>query len=626
MAPSQQKGKLALGEKLEQLFGLDLRSLAAFRIGVALIIIADLIIRFGDIQSLYSDAGVLPLAARREIVNPLYWSLHAISGLPVVQAILFVLAMLIALAFLVGYRTRLAAIASWALLISLQNRNPFLLFAGDDMLRALMFWAMFLPLGAAYSIDSALNTSTKPLPKRILTGATIALTLQVFYVYIFSAAYKTTSTVWWPDLTAVYYALSFDQYAAPLGKFLLNFPPLLTISTLFTLILEWIGPLLILVPFRTVFFRTATVITFILLHVGFGLTLQIGLFPALGIFTWLVFIPSEVWDGIYQRIYTPQRSGLRIYYDADCGFCKKVVHLIRTFLILPKTPLLMAQEDESIYADMREKNSWVVVDWQQNRHYKWEGIAYVVSLSPILWFLAPVLRLPPLMAVGNKFYEKIATNRRIAGNFTKPLKWRPLEVNNSQILNIVTLLLLAYVTVWNFRNFVELTSQRGTLKSKAILSTQRVLKSKTFNSIDWISRVLRIDQSWSIFAPAPPVDDGWYVIPGKLKDGKQVDVLQNSDKVNWEKPSISARDALYRNMQWRGYFINLNRAIGKKLFPYYAKYICRDWNARHQGDKQLKSFEIYLMDEETVPPGQTQTVKKERKWPKSKGSQSCEKL
>ena len=71
MATSEQKSKQSIGEKLEQLFGLDLRSLAAFRIGVALIIIADLIIRFGDIQSLYSDAGVLPLAARREIVNPL---------------------------------------------------------------------------------------------------------------------------------------------------------------------------------------------------------------------------------------------------------------------------------------------------------------------------------------------------------------------------------------------------------------------------------------------------------------------------------------------------------------------------------------------------------------------------
>lgn len=610
MTSSELKPKFALASKLEELFGFDLRSLAAFRIGVALIVLADLIIRSRDLEIFYSDSGVLPRTALDQIAHPLYWSFYALSGLPLVQGILFFLAGLIALALLVGYRTRLAAIATWALVISLHNRNPLLLFAGDDMLRALLFWAMFLPLGASYSIDSALNSSKQPLPKRILSGATVALTLQVFYVYIFSAGFKTTSDIWWPNLTAVYYALSFDQYAAPLGQFLLNFPPLLTISTFATLVLEWIGPLFILVPIYTTVFRTATVITFILLHVGFGLTLHIGLFPALGIFTWLVFIPTDIWDAIYKRIYTPQRAGLTIYYDADCGFCKKVVHLIRTFLILPKTPLLMAQDDPSICADMQEKNSWVVVDWEGNRHFKWEAIAYVCSLSPIFWPLAPILRWGPFMSVGTKVYETIATNRKFAGNFTKPLKFRPLEVQPSRTLNIVTLLLLAYVTLWNFRSLVDLTSQRGTLKSKPLLASQRILKSKAFNSVDWISRLLRLDQSWSIFAPAPPRDDGWYVIPAKLKDGTEVDLLKDGQPVSWEKPSISTRNAIYRNMQWRTYFINLNRNIGKALYPYYAKYLCRNWNARHKGDRQLDSFEIYFMNERTVPPGETQTVKK----------------
>lgn len=602
------KGKW--GSKLEELFGFDLRSLAAFRIGLALILMADLIIRSHDIKALYSDEGVLPSAVLKDITNPLHWSIHAISGEPFVQTILFLMAFLMALGLLVGYRTRLATIASWALLISLHNRNPLLQFAGDDMLRALMFWAMFLPLGACYSIESALNSSPDPLPKRVLSGATFALSLQVYYVYVFSAGYKTTSPIWWPDLSAVYYALSFDQYAAPLGQFLLNFKPLLPLSTFFTLVLEWIGPLFLFVPVATTFFRTATIITFILLHVGFGLTLHIGLFPALGIFTWLVFIPSDIWDGLYQRIYTPERAGLRINYDRDCGFCKKVVYLLRTILILPKTPLLQCQDNPSILADMEEKNSWVIVDWQENRYFKWEGIAYVVSLSPLFGFLAPILRLPPLMAVGTKVYETIASNRRMAGNFTKPFKYRPIEIHSFKLMNVVTLLLLAYITVWNFKNLVELTTSRGTVTSGILKSSERIFKSKTLNSIDWVSRILRVDQSWSIFAPAPPRDDGWYVVVGKLKDGSEVDILRNGAAVNWDKPSIQVRNTIYPNMQWRTYFINLNRAIGKKIIPYYGEYLCRDWNEQHPGAKEVESFEIYFMSERTVPPGGTQNVEK----------------
>ncbi|MBE9125805.1 MULTISPECIES: DCC1-like thiol-disulfide oxidoreductase family protein [unclassified Coleofasciculus] len=609
MNASKQKPKTKLATKLKELFGFDLRSLAAFRIGIALILIADLIIRSSDINTLYSDTGVLPRTALNDIIKPWYWSVYSLSGQPLVQTLVFLLAGLIAVALLVGYRTRLAAIASWAMLISLHNRNPAVLFAGDDMLRALMFWAMFLPLGACYSIDSALNTSTKPLPKRILSGATFALTLQICYVYIFSAAFKTTSPTWWPDGSAVYYALSFDQYAVPLGQFLLNFPPLLTAFTFATLVLEWLGPLFLFVPFRTTFFRCATIVTFILLHLGFGLTLHIGLFAALGMFTWLVFIPTEVWDGLAKRVRTPQRAGLAIYYDADCGFCKKVVYLIRTFLILPKTPLLMAQEQEdaSIYADMQEKNSWVVVDWQGNRRFKWEAIAYVVSLSPMFGFLASVLRWKPFMSVGTKFYETIASNRRAAGTFTKPLKFRPLEVHSSGLLNAVTLLLLVYTTVWN----VRILSERALSKESFAYKT---LHRRTFNSIDWISRLTRLDQSWSIFAPGPPRDDGWYVMSGRLEDGTEVNLLDEGKPVNWNKPTIRRRNVTYRNMQWRTYFINLNRGLGQKLIPSYGQYLCRDWNARHPESKQLKSLEIYFMSERTVPPGETQDVEKTNPW------------
>jgi uncharacterized membrane protein YphA (DoxX/SURF4 family) len=575
MVANGQTLKTALTKTLDDVFGLDLRSLAAFRIGIALVILADLFNRFGDRVAHYTDAGVVPRALLADIAQPGHWSFHALNGSPLLQVVLFGIATLMAIALLVGYRTRFATIASWALLISLHNRNPTLIFAADDVLRALMFWAMFLPLGACYSIDSALNSSPRKLPERVLSGATVALIFQQCFIYIFSAAFKTRSPIW-GDGSAVYYSLSFDQYVTPLGHFLLNFQPLLAFFTHVTLVLEWLGPLLLLIPFRTSFFRLCAVITFISLHLGFGLTLNLGIFPFLSTFSWLAFLPSSFWNNWRKRLQTPEREGLQIYYDADCGFCKKVVYLIRTFLILPGTPLLTAQDYPDIYADMQTYNSWVIVDWQGNRRFKFDGIIYVVSLSPVFRLLVSLLAWQVVSTAGTKFYEAIASNRKVAGNFTKPFPFRPLEVKPSLPLNALTLLLLLYTVAWNVSSYAP-----------------DLFKRRIWERTEIAGRVTRLDQSWSIFAPAPPRDDGWYVVPARLKDGSEIDILWNRP-VSWEKPTLGDRAALYRNMQWRTYFINLNRAMGKKLYPFYAAYLCRTWNAQHSGGQHSIALKFTL--------------------------------
>ena len=606
----EEKSQSFWASKFSQVFGLDLRSLAAFRVGLALVILVDLFTRLGDLTAHYTDSGVLPRAALEGgILKPWYWSIHLISGQPVVQFLIFLTAIFVTLCLLVGYRTRLATIACWALIVSMHNRNLALIFAADDVLRAILFWAMFLPLGSAYSIDSAFNNSPKPLPKKVVSGATVALLAQQCFIYIFSAAFKTQSPTWFPDYTAVYYALSFDQYVTHIGRFLLNFPPLLTISTAITLVLEWIGPLFLLVPNNLI--RLLTVLTFIGLHAGFGLTLNIGIFPFLSIATWLAFLPSSFWDKWERKLATQERRGLRIYYDADCGFCKKVVYILRTLLILPGTPLLLAQDDPSIYEDMERINSWVVVDAEGNRYYKFGAIAYVVSLSPLFFPLAKILRWQPIMAVGNKFYETIANNRRKAGFFTKPFQFRPLKVRPSLLLNITTAILLLLTFFWNLRSFANHFAFLDN-KSKPFAVLRRITNSRTLQVVNPVSRVTRLDQSWSIFAPAPPRDDGWHVMPGKLENGKEVDLFQQKDSVTWEKPTLNKRNALYKNMQWRTYFINLNRHIGKKLYPYYGKYVCQSWNKQNQGEKKLKSFEVYFVEERTVEPGEDQELKRNK--------------
>lgn len=593
---------------LERCYGLDLRSLALLRIGLALIILADLFTRMGDLVAHYTDAGVLP----RQVVNQLlpdgYWSIHLVSGQAWAQGLIFWVAVTLALALLVGYKTRLATIASWAMMISLHNRNPALIFAADDVLRAVMFWAMFLPLGARYSIDSALNIASQNLPKRFFGTATLAFMVQQCFIYMFSAFFKTTSSIWWPEGSAVYYSLSFDQYVTSLGAWFLHLGALLPILTFSTLLLEWIGPLFLWVPVRNDLFRNIAIVTFILLHLGFGLTLNLGIFPALSIVTWLAFIPTSTWEHWSKRCYGREQQGLVINYDADCGFCKKVVHLIRTLLLLPNTPLRTTQSDPDIFAAMERHNSWVVVDWQGKYHYKFEAIAYICSLSPIFWVITPVLRWSTIMTVGNRFYEAIANNRRRAGLFTRPLKYNSFSVRTSWFSNSLAIILLIFISIWNFRS---ITNHHAFVDSShpAIRTIRRLTNSRTVNRLRSPIKAARLDQSWSIFSPAPPRDDGWYVVIGMLEDGSIVNLLQPNQSISTAKPTLAQRQAIYKNLQWRTYYINLNRALGEKLYPYYGEYICRNWNRKNSRGKRLKSFEVSFTNESTAPPGQVQTVK-----------------
>ncbi|MFN9317558.1 MAG: hypothetical protein ACK58Y_13505, partial [Microcystis sp.] len=272
-------------QRLAEIFGFDLRSLALFRIALALVVLVDLSVRFSQVTAHYSELGVLPLESLSKVsASPFYWSIFALSDSVLVQSILFIVAIAIALLLLIGYHTRLATIATWALIVSLHHRNPLLLFAADDVIRAVLFWAMFLPLGACYSVESALNTNPNPLPKRVVSAATVAFMIQVCYIYMWSVVFKLKSETWWPDGTAVYYSLSYDQYATALGSFLLTLPQqFLKFLTISALGFEWFGPLLMFVPFRNSLFKIIAVVSFIFLHTVFALILHLGVFPFLSV-------------------------------------------------------------------------------------------------------------------------------------------------------------------------------------------------------------------------------------------------------------------------------------------------------------------------------------------------------
>ncbi len=286
--------------KVRALFGIDTRALAVFRVAMAGMILVDLIGRSRYLTAHYSDDGIIPRSVALGESAIQNYSLYTLNGSVGWAAFLFIVTGVFAVLLALGYRTRLMTLACWALLMSLQKRNPFIMNSGDQLMCLLMFWSLFLPLGARASVDRHRASASYQPPRTICTVASFAILMQLIAVYVFTAILKD-HPFWHTDGTAVYYALSLDQLTTRFGRWLLNYPDLLHWMSIGTYYFERYGPLLPFVPIGTKYFRTVAVFLFIGFHAGLAMAMQLALFSYLCIFAWLLFLPSEFWDAIEPR-------------------------------------------------------------------------------------------------------------------------------------------------------------------------------------------------------------------------------------------------------------------------------------------------------------------------------------
>lgn len=288
--------------RVSRYYALDLRALSLLRIGIALIVIADLIIRASDLKAHYTDEGIW----QTKFIYTFgwkqgFWSFHALSGSTSFELMLFALHGLFALSLLLGYKTKWSTVLVWLFTVSLHNRNVFILQAGDDVLRLILFWGIFLPWNACYSIDTKRNqVNTKQN-----TIANLAYLLLLASVYFFTAILKT-SPEWRSEGTAVYYALSLEQLRLPVGDWLYQFPNVLKILTHLVFYIELLLPFLILFPSKKGYLRLTAFLLILVLHIGIGFTLYVGLFFVISMVSALGLLPKFVLDKVEKFLLKPK--------------------------------------------------------------------------------------------------------------------------------------------------------------------------------------------------------------------------------------------------------------------------------------------------------------------------------
>lgn len=292
-----------MGSWARRLAAIDLRSLAALRIGLGALLLVDLGYRSLDLRAHYTDAGVLPRSALQllKLSPENAWSLHTLGGSALWEWPLFGVAWAAAFAFLLGYRTRLAGLLSWVLLLSIQHRNPLILIGADLLLRILLFWALLLPVGARWSLDRRAGRVAQDGRECTASLASAGLLLQVAVVYLFSVYFKLLQPEW-RDLSALERTLQVEGVATGLGRSLLAAPELLVGLTALTLALEGLAVLLLFCPWRTSQVRTLLALAMAAFHLlGIGATLRLGLISWTMALAWVPFLGGSFWDRLGRR-------------------------------------------------------------------------------------------------------------------------------------------------------------------------------------------------------------------------------------------------------------------------------------------------------------------------------------
>lgn len=297
------------------------------RIGISIVLIIDLLIRSLSIKAFFTDEGVLPISILKQYHwNEFYFSFHTIQGDLWWQILLFILNGVAVILLLIGYRTRLLTFICWTFLVSLQNRNPFILQGGDDLLRLTLLFGVFLPWGERYVIQQPVRSSNT-----YLSLSSIGYMLLVSSVYFFSALLKT-SPEWHSEGTAIYYALSLDQIRLPIGTLIYPYPTCLKILTFTVYYIELIAPLLFVFPFPKKI-KLIGIILIALLHIGISVSIYVGLFFLIGLVTLTGLMPGFIMDWFEQKMKINLPTNKEIQNIHSTHFILDLFHIFKNTFI-----------------------------------------------------------------------------------------------------------------------------------------------------------------------------------------------------------------------------------------------------------------------------------------------------
>lgn len=570
---------------MSSLFKLDLRSLSLVRVLLGALAFWDISSRMSQVEMFYSDKGILPRwVLLQQFDIPWRTGLLHLNGDANWAYLISFVGLLSSLFFIFGFRTRLANFLTWLVLMSFHARFPEVNHGGDNLLRLMYFISFFLPMNAYASVDLALfqDKNNVSIDRKghheYFSVFTVSWVMLILSMYWFTFYYKWTPT-WFKDYDSVYYALSLDMFTTKFGDMLLPFHGLMKFMSFYAFWLEGIGPFLLLVLWKRDFFRGCAVLLFWGLHLGIWATMVLGNFPPGCMILWCALIPSFWWNHLAKWMANFQPEKARLYYDVDCGFCRKFCMILNEILFLKNIEILPSNANLEIHQIVKSEKTWVLVEGQK-KSKRFEVLEKLLSHSSFFifrWFA----KLNFSKWGGDLCYKIISRARYFFGVGLNQISFSPIKLEISYASKIFGIVFIVISFLWNLEG------------------AKVIPELKLRSPFDEIAFTFQWNQQWNMFAPKPMRNDGWYIVDSVLEDGvTRWDILNNRAYTEERPKELSD---MYPTHQIRKFLVNLYAERNSTYILWYGRYLCRQWNNR-QDRPRVKNFQLIFMRELTNAP------------------------
>lgn len=409
------------------------------RIAFGCMILYFYVMHFSQRHFLFSDYGVTQYSTFF-YENTL--SLYNFSSSLIYFDVVYILGIIVALGFTLGYKGRLVSILNFIFFSSLYIRFFYIGDGGDNLMYLALFFLMFANTSRYFSIDNYLKDATNPFYKNefqkklsnILQNFVIIFcTAQICVIYLTSGFYQVMGDSW-NNGTAIYYISQVKSISMPfLEEMARKYIYLSVIISYASVLVKLAFPLLILNR-RTKLFAVISVCLF---HVGIAVGMGLYSFSiAMIAMELLIFTDQEYklfWNkisNVFKKILLTfktksnnfgeahlKKYRMIVFYDSWCPFCQNTKEQIKKLdffdLIMFKSfREVQIQEEYNLEIEEVSKRMHSV----SNNKELVSGISSFIDINKriiIMWPFLPLLILSKYIGIGSFIYDLVASNRNI---------------------------------------------------------------------------------------------------------------------------------------------------------------------------------------------------------------------
>lgn len=295
--------------------------LAAMRILIGIAILGSLTVNFTNRHYVWGPGSrwLTPWLTVDEYGFP-FTSVFAYGDNATVFTLKYLLLAALAVAFTLGWRTRIVTPLLLLGIASLMRLNPLADDAGDNVVRISMLFLCFADVSMRWSLDARRRAREDYRPLFVTPPwlgtlfhnvALMAVAAQVFILYMTSGLSKVQGTMW-QEGVGLYYPLRIGQYAPwpGLNELVYTNGFFVTVGSYVTVFVQLLFPLLLLRRGT----RVLALLAVFAMHIGIAVTMALPWFSLAMIAADMIFIRDDTYRALMRWV-----QGARRRQPADPG-------------------------------------------------------------------------------------------------------------------------------------------------------------------------------------------------------------------------------------------------------------------------------------------------------------------